>query len=252
MLGEFLFETESTPVTVRWIDTNFYHRNVNLFEPYTIVCSENYMKKLLTNLEQGKQWMYYIGGQEFGYEDIHITTSENAKDLSTDLGVKNVIVNLEKDIIFTNRREDVEIGVQLRVQELVLLYTTCICISIVVLFILGSMLSLESEQEKRYFTILRRIGMSTRQMRHKIVIKALVRSVIAVVAGWCVYWGYVLGVSAFSEKAYWDAVRFKVEELLYFGFDVKVVLILSFVCLVVPFVLSLVAKSKLIKGVKAI
>ena len=135
---------------------------------------------------------------------------------------------------------------QENVQTLILLYSSGICISLVVLLILTSALSLETEQEKVRYGILRAIGMSQRQMRWQVYRKAFARSFTAVLAGWVVYGGYEV-VRSLGDDGMKQAVSDVLNALKYNGFGWTDILTVSAVCLVIPFILSLAAKHQLKK-----
>ena len=122
----------------------------------------------------------------------------------------------------------------------------------VVLLILASALSLEAEQEKRRFGILRVIGVSKRQMRRKIFAKALIRSLIAAVIGWVLYGGYLtierMTACPTDHSNFMEALSSAVRSLRNNGCDLQIVLLLSGICLFVPLTISLLAKRELMKG----
>lgn len=244
--GELIAETETNAQIVRVPDNAMNRGLYALWEPYTVFCSENYLKELLSSMKIGQQWDKYIAGEEFGYDRVYVGVDLNSDYLSTDVAMADLCQ--ENGLIFDNRRQEFQARVQENVQTLILLYSSGICIGLVVLLILASALSLEAEQEKRYFGILRAIGMSKQQMRRKIFGKAFVRSLIAVVVGWGLYGCYAAIEKMADHPLFWDALSSTISSLQYRGCDLQRVLLISGVCLIVPLTVSLLAKHKIKKG----
>lgn len=221
-----------------------------LWEPYTVFCSESYLKQLLASMEEGQRWDKYIAGEEFGYDRVYVGVDLNSDYLSTDVAMADLCK--ENELTCDNRRQQFQSLVQENVQALILLYSSGVCIALVVLLILASALSLEAEQEKRQFGILRAIGMSKRQMRRKLFTKALMRSLTAVVIGWMLYGGYLIlaRMTAFptDDTNAAEALASAVQSLIIHGCDLQSVLLISGICLFVPLTISLLAKRKPMKG----
>lgn len=247
--GNLVFESDPTPVSVQWIPKNINSRGINFFEPYILVCSERYLKNLLEELTPEETWGIYTGGEQFGYSEIHITANSNAEELATDNALAIIGKKMNTSII--NDRERVEEIIQLATQELLLLYTAEVCIVVVLLFILGSALILETEQETRYFAIMRCIGMSSQQMSLRIIAKASNRGIAAMVAGWLLYSGYLF-IRSFQSQDATKTFIAHFETLQLIGLDWTLVLLISGFCLIIPVIVSLIAKRKLMKGVKVI
>ena len=248
--GECLAESETDVFVMQIPDKSMNRALAGLWEPYTIFCSESYLKQLLASMEPGQQWDKYIAGEEFGYDRVYVGVDLNSDYLSTDVAMADLCK--ENELIFDNRRQEFQALVQENVQTLILLYSSGICIALVALLILASALSLEAEQEKRHFGILRAIGMSKRQLRSRIFTKALMRSVTAVVIGWVLYGGYlaIRNMTAYPEdySNAVDALASAVRDLAGFGCDYPRTLLISGICLFVPLAISLLAKRRLMKG----
>lgn len=235
-----------TAVCVRRIPENAMNRGLFAFwEPYTVFCSESYLKQLLDSMEPGQQWDKYIAGGTFGYDRVYVTADLNSDYLSTDVSMAEFCQ--KNGLTLDNRRQEFQARVQENVQTLILLYSSGICISLVVLLILTSVLSLETEQEKVRYGILRAIGMSQRQIRWQVYRKAIARSFTAVLAGWVVYGGYEV-VRSLGDDGMKQAVSDVLDTLKYHGYGWADVLRVSVVCLVIPFILSLATKHQLKKG----
>lgn len=243
--GDCIAESE-TAACVRRIPENTMNRGLFAFwEPYTVFCSESYLKQLLDSMEPGQQWDKYIAGGTFGYDRVYVAADLNSDYLSTDVSMTEFCK--KNGLTLDNRRQEFQARVQENVQTLILLYSSGICISLVVLLILTSALSLETEQEKVRYGILRAIGMSQRQMRWQVYRKAFARSFTAVLAGWVVYGGYEV-VRSLGDDGMKQAVFDVLNTLKYNGFGWTDILTVSAVCLVIPFILSLAAKHQLKKG----
>lgn len=236
--------TESeVAVSIRWIPENAMNRGLYAFwEPYTIFCSENYLKQLLEAMEPGQKWDKYVAGEAFGYDRVYVSADLNSDYLSTDVSMAAFCA--ENGLTLDNRRQEFQARVQENVQTLILLYASGICICLVVLLILASALSLEAEQEKHRYGILRAIGMSRRQMQQQIFGKALVRSVIAVLVGWALYGGYLV-IPRLKNANVGQAVSDTVDSLKYnYGCGWTQLLTISAVCLVIPLLVSICAKRQ--------
>lgn len=188
--GELLTQT-AADASVAQIPETVMNRGLYAVEvPYTIICSEAYLKQLLAAMQAGQRWDKYIAGEAFGYDRVYVSVDLNSDYLSTD-AVMAALCS-EHALKLDNRRQEFQARVQENVQTLILLYSAGICIALVVLLILSSTLSLEAEQERRRFEILRAIGMSKGQMRRRLFAKALLRSLTAAVIGWALYIAYCM------------------------------------------------------------
>lgn len=243
--GDCLTEAE-VAVCIRWIPENAMNRGLQAFwEPYTVFCSEAFLKQLLDSMEPGQQWDKYIAGGIFGYDRVYAAADLNSDYLSTDVSMTEFCI--KNGLSLDNRRQEFQARVQDNVQTLILLYSSGICISLVVLLILASALSLETEQEEHRYGILRAIGMSRRQMRQQIFRKAFARSFTAVLVGWILYGGYSV-IRCLGNAGMKQAITDVLYSLKYSGCGWTEISSVSAVCLVVPFLMSLCAKHQLKKG----
>lgn len=217
-----------------------------LWEPYTVFCSENYLKELLSSMEAGQKWDKYIAGTEFGYDRVYVGVDLNSDYLSTDLAMAELCKEL--GLTFDNRRQEFQARVQENVQTLILLYSSGICIGLVILLILTSALTLEAEQEKQKFRVLRSIGMSKRQMNRRIFTTALARSLTSLLLGWMLYGSYAAAVRLEEHPQFWEALSAAVSSLEYNGCNFQRVLLVSGICLTVPLAITLLAKRNIGKG----
>lgn len=251
------FASEPTPVSVQRIPYNVQNRQFIFDAPYTVICSNAYIEKLTRLLpprEPGEsnfepQWESFSIDREVGYEDVQVFTDRNAGDLFTD----KVMAQLcsRNSFAFNNRRQEYAAHIQENLQKLILLCSSGICIACMSLLICYGALSLETEQEKRYFRTMRIIGMSSKQMTGKIMGKALYRSGIAVLSGWIFYFGYLTIRGMQNELSFGAAVHDVIPHLMmsmnYYGKGMVYLGVLTLICLLIPLVLSLFAKLKLRK-----
>lgn len=243
--GERLAETQ-TAASVRMIPSNAMNRGLFAFwEPYTVFCSEAFMKQLLGSMEPGRQWDKYIAGEPFGYDRVYAAADLNSDYLSTDVAMTRFCV--QSGLSLDNRRQEFQARVQENVQILILLYSSGVCIAVVVLLILTGALSLETERERYRYGILRAIGMSQGQLRLRIWGKALARSAAAVPVGWLLYGGYSV-IRRMEEGGIRQAISAFFYSLEYSGCGWVEVSALSAVCLAVPFAISIIVKARLKKG----
>lgn len=245
--GGYLLEATATPVSVKRIPDNVLHRSVVFTKPYTLICSETYMEEFVEDLELNENWGIYSGNSGFGYAEIDIVVDNTAEDLSTDRSVSAVCNIIGTQVVMLNERELRQTQRQLHLQEIILLYSTEFCIAIVLLLIISSTAALETEQEKYYFTVLRRIGMSSAQMKWKIIFKAFGRGFVAMVGSWVIYCCYVIFSMLSSQLPLTESLSETLFTLEYCGFDIFYANCLSAFCVALPVIISLVAKRKLVK-----
>lgn len=248
--GEYLTESETDVFIVQIPEIAMNRSLAGLWDPYTIFCSESYLKQLLASMEPGQQWDKYIAGEEFGYDRVFVGVDLNSDYLSTDVAMADLCK--KNGLTLDNRRQQFQSLVQENVQTLILLYSSGICIALIALLILACAMSLEAEQERRHFGILRAIGMSKRQMRRKIFTKALIRSLTAMVIGWVLYGGYLIIERMTAHPTDYsnpmEALVYAVQSLIIHGGDLQRVLLISGICLFIPLTISLTVKRKLMKG----
>ena len=271
--GALQAQSEATPV-IRMLGgvIGYYtHSNgLDFSAPYTVVCSKAYFERVLDTMTPNALWgeSYYefepgshedcgnyVAGEEFGYQKVLMRVDTGIASGGTDAVVSNYCK--EHDLILYNVRQEMVAAIQQADQELILLYSSGGCILLVALVLLASALSLEAEQEKRSYSVLRAIGMSRRQMRRRVLGKALGSSLIAALGGWIIYLIYAL-----RDRLDWLAtdipgIREALEPtwnnwgyyVLYVTFhDWKIPAVLTALCLLVPLAVCLLAKRSLLKG----
>ena len=157
----------------------------DIYEPYTIVCSDRFFQKLLDQAEEGYLCGSYVTGQTIADTQINVYTELNAGYLSTDYVVAGICA--EKKLQISNNREKHAAYTEGYIQNLILLWSSGGCIAVILLLIMGNLLTMDMENEKRKYAILQAIGMSRRQVKRQLWKKALKSGSIAVVMGWIFY-----------------------------------------------------------------
>lgn len=231
-------------VRVRRLAENTMSRSYGIFVPYTVIFSQAYLEKFLSNLTPGAQWGVYTAGGAFGYDSILVTADLNARDLSTDLVLTEFCENNQLELI--NKREELQAELQSYRQELIMLLACGGCVAAVALLLLGGALSMETEEECRSFRILRTIGMSKRQIRGRVLGKALARSVLAVAVGWIITFGFGIWKDSRSLKpTLSEAAEYYFHYHAYYGLDWKAGALLSVALVLLLMTVSLFVKRRL-------
>lgn len=168
-----------------------FGRERNATKPYTVYCTEAYLRKLVAAITPSKQWDVYTCDGTFGYSRLWLMASENAGALSVNYSIAE-LCRQENISAPRDNREIKQAKIQDYSQQLILLYACGGCIVLVTLLLFASALALEAEQEKHSFAILRVIGMSKRQMRRKLLGKASRRCTLTFAAAWA----FVVAMSA--------------------------------------------------------
>lgn len=248
--GACIMESKPTPAKVRLAYEHTPNKMVaGIHEPYTVVCSEIYLKELLDSMEPGTRWdKRYVAGEPFGYGRVYAYVEQTADDLSTDIGIAELCKKL--DIRLENRREEFQANMQQNTQQVLLLCGSGICISIMILLILVSTVSLETEREKRSFTILQRLGMSPRQRNMRIWGKALGRSSCGITAGWLLYIAYKTVSQMRNDVVFGEAVPNLLEEVKLYGLGFDYITIVSVCVIFISLILCVLPKRHLKKEVR--
>lgn len=228
---------------------------ISIITPYTVICSDGFLEKLLEALPAGNKWWTLSTGGKFGYDRGYAVADSNSDDLSTDIVIAEICKKSE--FVLTNDRQKNLSHVQENVQSLIMLYFSGGCICLIALMILWSNISLETKNEKRSFLIKRCIGMSKRQVSLNVFVKSLIRCLSAFLISSAVYFLYAvydrLSVYAGSGEPidFGTAVKYVIEELkfnnFYTGFTPIRAVIIILIGFVVPLILILYAKRDLSK-----
>jgi ABC-type antimicrobial peptide transport system permease subunit len=163
----------------------------------------------------------------------------------------------EQGLSLTNNRQTYMALEQEQLQSLILTVTGSVCIGLMALLVLMGLFSLEAEQEKRRYAVLRAIGLSEGQLWGRILGKTLLRGLLTALGGGLIYLFYQLK-SAIESAAHpvwegsqpyqmslaqaWGQFR---SNLIYYGISERLVLLLAAICLVSVILVTLAAKSRL-------
>ena len=243
--GDYVLAEDRVNVQVKHLADNAMGRRYAVFKPYTVVFSQEYLKKFLSHLAPGAQWGVYTGGEAFGYDKILATVDLNAKDLSTDLALETFSRN--NGLYLVNNREELQTKRQIFLQELIMLFTCCGCAALVALLLFIGVLALEAEGEKRSFGILQTIGMSKNQVRNRVCGKSLVRSIFAAAVGWILTWCFSISKKLQAGSTLSEAFRDYFDQLFYFGLDLEATLLIFIICVLILMSVSYLVKHRLWK-----
>ncbi len=248
--GVCVMESEPTPAKIRWMyETTPNKMLAGVYDAYTVVCSEAYLKNILESMEPGTRWgKRYTAGEPFGYGRVYAYVELTADDLSTDIGMAELCKKL--DVFLSNRREQFQANMQQYTQEILLLCGSGICISAMILLILVSTISLETEREKRSFAILQRLGMSSWQRRGRIWGKAFGRSICGVTLGWLLFIGYKTAVRVRGGAVFTEAVPNLPEEIKAYGMGFAYLAFVFAVTVLILLIINILPKRHLEKEVR--
>lgn len=156
-----------------------------------------------------------------------------------------------------NNREQYAAYIQEDLQKLILIYSGCGCIALVMLLLIGNILTLEAEGEEREFGILRALGMSKRQLRWRLNCRAALRGAAAVLCGWLVYAAYMFAsaISRYNHRQevnadmnVLDFVQSGLSGLAQGGANALTVVLITVSCAAVLILLSRAAKHRLTRN----
>lgn len=168
------------------------------YRPYTILCSEKFIDRMLKEAEPGYLCSKYLTGDNFTYTDAGVYTTINAGYLSTDYVIADI--SAEYGIRMDNSRERYASYIQEDMQNLILIFSGSGSVCLILIMVIWNTLRLEAEEEKRSFGILQAIGMSKRQMKKRILRSSLTVGGMAVLGGWIIYVGYDLAAALQQQK----------------------------------------------------
>ena len=225
--------------------------------PYSVWCSEEFARKLLSDLPPGYLIDYYMTGSEFGYMDMELYTDETADYLSTDKAVAALVKEFGLVSSGSTTRTTNETNRQEELQAALMLASGGGCLGLALLLILTNTLAGEAEQERRHYGILQALGMSRRQMGAELLRTALLRGLLAAAAGWAVLGAYVLG-SAYGLKKQQIAIQMRGaswstalrDTLLNYsaaGIDLRLALLLTLGVVVLVAAVTLLSKRRLFR-----
>lgn len=212
---------------------------------YDIFCSHGYLEALLSSMEPDIRWGNLITGSEYGYKNIYLEETSLADDLATEVTLERVMVDM--NALFTNIGAMYDAMIQSLQNSMILNVAVGLCVALIALLLMTSVLSLETQQERRRYTLLRVLGLSRRSMRGELVKSALGRSALASAVGWCAFTAYV----AYSYLTQRQDLKFVLEQTaseLNFGGRYVLTAALALGGLGILFVLIMLSKWELLKG----
>ncbi|MCD7888407.1 MAG: ABC transporter permease [Oscillospiraceae bacterium] len=239
--------------------SNYYRssglgHNYSLYpDTYDIVCSTAFVQKVLDALPEGTMWgSSYTAGDTAGFTQVLIFTDMNAEYLSTDKAITK-IMNANSLLITANNRAENSARAREYLQTLIMFWVSGGCIVFITLLILNSTIRLETEREKKKYGILQAIGMSKRQRNARLLITSIIRGAIASVAGWVIYFGYVLlkivmdSETTLSLSELGIAFQSKLQDLASYHMETWTMILISLALFAVVFVICYVSKLGLNK-----
>ncbi|MCD7771442.1 MAG: ABC transporter permease [Oscillospiraceae bacterium] len=228
--------------------------NYSLYpETYDIVCSVAFVQKVLDALPEGTMWgSSYTAGDTAGFTQVLVFTDLNAEYLSTDKAVTK-IMNANSLMITMNMRSENSSKAREYLQTLIMFWVSGGCIMFITLLILASTIRLETEREKKKYGILQAIGMSRRQRNTRLLITSVIRGAIASIAGWVIYFGYLLlkivtgSETALSLDEIGTAFSSQLQELASYHMEAWTMILISLALFVIVFVVCYISKLGLNK-----
>ena len=240
--------------------------------PYTVICSEGFLNKLLDSLGEGVAWQEFRQREPYGYQLIDIYTDPSVDPFSTEAVLAEISARENLRVIPLWETKETEI--QLNVQRLILILTGGGCMALVLLLILWNTLAMEAERKKRNIGIQQALGMSKKQLRLRQLKTAMSRGALGALFGWLVYFVYYIvqfiwmslngyaflvnftngsssGGAQFqeSETAYsvWELLRDKLLTITRYWGDWQVFLPLTVLCIMLILTISWLANRRLTK-----
>lgn len=212
-----------------------------LSQAYTLVCSQAYLIRLLDLLPENFQWQCCNTGEEIGWEFLYVMCDPYTTGLSVDLAISQL--SQSSGLTVLDQRQQRAVYIQESLQMIVLLWSAGGCISLILFLILCCVFSMEAEQQRREFTVLRAIGMSRRQMKAWILGQGIRRGLAAVLGGWILYLLYDWTVRRFSLLNLWNHVQVRAEQFGLFPTSW-----MMGICFLLPLAMLLYVKRRLLKG----
>lgn len=219
-------------------------RGQSFAEPYTVIASEKFLKRLLAALPEGGEWADYVGGGTFGYPSVYVDAADSAAELSTGQALQNLCAR--HSIRVKEQWSAMQQSLQLCKQELIMLFSCGGCVALITLLLLAGTISIETEQERQSVTILRVIGMSKKQLLRRVLVRSLRRGGFAVAFGWAACFGVYVWEevhSGFYDAAAASAAYFP--RLQRLGVSVYAASLTTLACLFAALLVSLLSKRGL-------
>lgn len=234
-----LLARTTVPVKIRpGIDASYLFP---VSKAYTLVCSQAYLERLLELLPDDCQWQCCNTGEDTGWGYLYVMCDPFTTGLSVDLAISELSQSAGLTVL--DQRQQRAVAIQESLQMMVLVWSAGGCIALILLLILGCIFSLEAEQQRRGFAILRAIGMSRIQMRCHFLRQGALRGLAAVLGGWMLYLGYCWAVRRFSIWSLWAQISVPAQR-----FGLLSTAIMMGICFLLPAAMVLAAKLRLLKG----
>lgn len=211
-----------------------------LNQTYTLVCSQAYLTRLLALLPENLQWQCCNTSEEPGWEYLYVMCDPYTTGLSVDLAISQLSQSAGLTVL--DQRQQRAVYIQESLQMIVLLWSAGGCITMILFLILCCVFSLEAEQQRRAFAVLRAIGMSWRQMKARILRQSIRRGLVAVLGGWTLYLLYDWIVRRFSLLNLWKQVWARAEQ-----FGLIPTFLMVGICFLLPLTMLLFVKLRLLK-----
>ena len=262
---DLLLGDDTVAASVRTVSYETIFRYAGLmrtgyYDPYSVICSDAYLEKVLADLPAGQKLGPLVTGEPLGYSHLYIRLETYASSTVAD----NVISTYCRvhGLSMDNQRQTQSARDIQGQQQMIMLIAAGSAVALMLLLILVGVLSLESEQEKRSFSLLRRIGMSAAQQRGRVLGKVAARGLLATVSGWALFFLIMIAqlmVSAATpmpeigrEAQFitpWQALMEALDSLQkQESVNAPLIAALTLVCLVVPLLVLLIGKARLLKG----
>ena len=232
----------------------------NYYDSYSVICSDAYLEKILAELPAGQKLGPLVTGEALGYSHLYIRLETYANPTVADNVISTYCRNQGLDM--DNQRQTQAARDIQGQQQMIMLIAAGSAVALMLLLILVGVLSLESEQEKRSFSLLRRIGMSAAQQRGRVLGKVAARGLLAAVSGWVLF--FLIMIMQFMVSAAtpmpeigreaqfitpWQALMKALDSLQkQESISGPLIAALTLVCLVVPLLVLLLGKARLLKG----
>ncbi|MCD8144152.1 MAG: ABC transporter permease [Oscillospiraceae bacterium] len=231
-------------------------RSLVLTEPYTVICSTTFLKRLVDSLEEGYVWDIqtgdtgYTSDGEAGYNRVFVYAQSDAAFLSTDSALAELCS--ENNLLLYNQRETVSAHTRQYLQSFLLLLVSGSAVVLILLLIMRNVMKLKARQERRKYGILQALGMSAGQVRLAIFKQAFREGVFAVCTGWIFYGCYLLGDAVRCVFYYYEELEQETTVLENFteqiiGLNLKLVILLSLLELLLFLVVFWSSRRQLVR-----
>lgn len=224
---------------------------------YTVVASEHFVWDLLKDSDDTGLVLSngdFMTGEQ-GYSSVRIAAGKDATYLNTDYAVSVIAENHGNEL--DNSREENTAHRQEAERSLVSLWTGSLCISLIMLLLLWNMLSVQGQESRKKYGILRAIGMSEKQVKLSIVKRAAAVNMGAMVIAFGLYGLYLLGQGVWrfavfteeeNQRNVIELIRWELNDYITCGFDGKIFAGICIGMMWLLFLFCAAAQMRVIKG----